>query len=85
MGTVLLFSAAKNMRSKVNDSGGICVSKFSRSVVYYPHAGPREVQCHAAAREHACVVDVLIGAGFDIRLLGEQRDRQNEDIKRGTG
>ena len=24
-------------------------------------------------------------AGFDIRLLGEQRDRQNEDIKRETG
>ena len=24
-------------------------------------------------------------AGFDIRLLGEHRDRQNEDIKRGTG
>ena len=42
-------------------------------------------RCHAAAREHACVVDVLVGTGFDIRLLGEHHDRQNEDRKRGAG
>ena len=78
MGRFLLLPAAQNIRSKVNDPRQRCASEFSRSVIYFPRAGARVVQCHAAAREHARAVDVLAGAGFDMRLLGETERIENE-------